>query len=186
MVGGIGAGPAGHLPPKSWGSNASPLIRHLRKGHQNVKLDAESMNRLITWTDLNGPYYPTSHSAYAYHMTGRCPLNKDEIQTLAELTDFSPEEEGTASRYKGPSISFDRPQLSPCLESLAKNSPKYRKALALIRKGQERLRKRPRADMPGFVPWERDLERMAHVKKYRAVEANSRKAIREEAARGEM
>jgi hypothetical protein len=185
-VGGIGAGPAAHLPAKSWGSSTSPLIRHLRKGHQNVKLDDESMNRLITWTDLNGPYYPTSYSAYADHVAGRCPLNEDEMENLAELTGFSPEEEANASRYKGPGISFDRPELSPCLDSLKKNSREYRKALALIRKGQERLKQHPRADMPGFVPWEEDLERIAHVKKYREIEANSRKAIREEAERGEM
>jgi hypothetical protein len=185
-VGGIGAGPAGHLPPGSWGSSTSPLIRQLRKGHQNVKLDDESMNRLITWTDLNGPYYPTTYCAYPDNPPGRCPLNGEEIEILAELTGFFPEEVLEAIRYKGPRISFDRPELSPCLDSLKKNSRKYRKALALIRKGHERLKKRPRADMPGFVPCERDLERMAHVKKYREIEANSRKAIQEEAERGEM
>jgi len=186
LVGGIGAGPAGHLPPRSWGSSTSPLIQLLRKGHKNVKLDAESMNRLITWTDLNGPYYPTTYCAYPDNPPGRCPLNKEEMEILGELTGFFPEEVLEAIRYKGPRISFDRPQLSPCLGSLDKNSSDYRKALALIRKGQERLKKRPRADMPGFVPWERDLERMAHLKKYRAIETNSRKAIRKEAVRGEM
>jgi len=182
-VGGIGAGPAGHLPPRSWGSHASQLVQHIRKGHENVKLDAESMNRLITWTDLNGPYYPTAYCAYPYNTPGRCPLNEEEMKTLGELTGFSPEEVTYASRYKGPMISFDRPEMSPCLASLSKNSRKYRKALALIRKGQERIKKRPRADMPGFTPWERDLQRMAHLKKYRMIEANSRMAIREEMAR---
>jgi hypothetical protein len=186
LVGGIGAGPAGHLPPRSWGSSASPLIRQLREGHQNVKLDAESMNRLITWTDLNGPYYPTTYCAYPDNPPGRSPLNEEEMEILGELTGFFPEEVLEAIRYKGPRISFDRPQLSPCLGSLAKNSPKYRKALALIRKGQERLKERPRADMPGFVPWERDLERMAHLKKYQIIEANSRKALRKEIVQGEM
>jgi hypothetical protein len=179
-VGGIGAGPAGHLPPKSWGSNASPLIQLLRQGHQNLKLDTESMDRLITWTDLNGPYYPTSRSAYPYNLSGRCPLDVEEMKMLAELTGFDLESEVRASSYKGPMISFDRPEMSPCLASLKKDSSKYSKALALIRKGQQRIKKRPRADMPGFVPWQRDLQRMAHLKKYRAIEENSRKAIRQE------
>jgi len=38
----------GHLPPRSWGSSTSRLIKHLRGGHKNIKLDDESMNRLIT------------------------------------------------------------------------------------------------------------------------------------------
>ena len=178
-VGGIGAGPAGHLPPGSWGSSASPLIKLLQEGHKDIELDTESMDRLITWVDLNGPYYPTTYSAYAHNVTGRSPLDEEEMESLGELTGFSVDEVALASRTKGPMISFDRPELSPCLASLSEDSPKYQKALALIRKGQEQLKKRPRADMPGFVPWERDLTRIAHLEKYRKIEANSRKAIRE-------
>ena len=61
-VGAIGAEPAGHLPAYSWGAHASRLIRHLRKGHQDVKLSREDFDRLVTWVDLNGPYYPTTCS----------------------------------------------------------------------------------------------------------------------------
>jgi hypothetical protein len=38
---------------------------------------------------------------------------------------------------------------------------------------------RPRADMPGFVPWERDLQRQVHRQKYLAIELDTRKAIRQ-------
>ena len=62
---------------------------------------------------------------------------------------------------------------------MSEDSEAYREALALIRKGHERLKKRPRADKPGFLPWERDLSRIAHRKKYNEIELNSRKAIRE-------
>ena len=31
--------------------------------------------------------------------------------------------------------------------------------------------------MPGFVPWERDLQRQAHLAKYREIEADARKAM---------
>jgi len=179
-VGGIGAGPAGTLPAESWGSKTSKLIHLLRNRHKGLQMDKESINRLITWIDINGPYYPTARCAYAYNTPGRCPLNEEEMQTLGELTGFSPREVTEASRYKGPRISFDRPELSPCLKSLSKDSPEYRKALALIRKGQERIRERPRADMPDFIPWERDRQRLAQLEKYRAVEENSRRAIRQE------
>ncbi|MHC5162245.1 MAG: HzsA-related protein [Planctomycetota bacterium] len=179
-VGGIGAGPAANMPAKSWGSHVSPLIRLLKEGHKDVELDDESMNRLITWVDLNGPYYPTTLSTYPESRPGRCPLNDVELTTLGWLTgfNFNDEELTSAQGFTRPQISFDRPELSPCLKSLEKDSGKYRQALALIRKGQERLRERPRADMPGFVPWEEDLQRMAHVEKYSKIEADSREAIR--------
>ena len=32
----------------------SPLLAHLRKGHQDVKLDADALDRLITWIDTYG------------------------------------------------------------------------------------------------------------------------------------
>jgi hypothetical protein len=186
FVGGIGAGPAAHLPARSWGSSTSRLIQLLHNGHKDVVLDAESMDRLITWIDINGPYYPTTRCAYPDNPPGRSPLNREELETLAELTGFHFGQIIWAKDSRGPMMTFDRPELSPCLASLKKDSPEYREALALIRRGQERLKKRPRADMPGFVPWERDLQRQAHVAKYLAVEANSRKAIREEVLRQQV
>jgi hypothetical protein len=48
------------------------------------------------------------------------------------------------------------------------------------------MKKRPRADMAGFIPWEEDRQRMAHLKKYRAIEAKSRKALRNEVVKPEM
>lgn len=178
-VGGLGAGPAGNLPPKVWGSHTSKLIELLHGGHENVELDAESMDRLITWIDINGPYYPTSYCAYPDNPPGRNPLGRGDTERLGELTGFSLPEVIWAHRSRGPMLNFSRPELSLCLESLSEDSQEYQKALALIRKGQAQLEKRPRADMPGFVPWERDLARMAHLEKYRKIEANSRKAIRE-------
>ena len=178
-VGGLGAGPAGNLPPKTWGSHTSKLVQILSKGHKNVKLDAESMNRLITWIDINGPYFPTTYSAYPSNQPGRNPLTDNETEMLGKLTGFSLREVIRAHRSKGPMMNFTRPELSGCLTSLTKDSQEYQEALAIIRKGQELLKKRPRADMPGFIPWERDLTRIAHLDKYQKIEANSRKAIRE-------
>lgn len=175
----IGAGPAGHLPAYSWGSHASRLIQHLRKGHKGVKLDSESLDRLITWVDLNGPYYPTTYCAYPHNPPGRCPLDRKELEKLGGLAGFNLKQVTRTSDCKGPMISFCRPEMSPCLVGLKGKPAKYAEALAIIRQGQLQLQERPRADMPGFVPWERDLQRQAHREKYLAIERDTRKAIRQ-------
>ena len=176
-VSGVGAGPAGHLPAYSWGSHTSKLIRHLRKGHNKVKLDRESFGRLVTWLDLNGPYYPTTYCAYPYSPPGRCPLDRRQAAALCGLVGIRHEQLWRTSHCTGPMISFDRPELSPCLARVKKDPAKYAKALAIIRAGQEQLRTRPRADMPGFVPWKRDRQRRAHFERYRSIERRAREAI---------
>jgi len=45
--------------PGEWHADTSELIQMLTKGHQNVKLDAEAWDRLITWIDLNVPDHGT-------------------------------------------------------------------------------------------------------------------------------
>jgi formylglycine-generating enzyme required for sulfatase activity len=47
------------LPPREFGADTSELIQMLAKGHHNVKLDAESWDRLVTWIDLNAPCHGT-------------------------------------------------------------------------------------------------------------------------------
>jgi hypothetical protein len=43
--------------PKTVGSHASRLIKHLRKGHQKVKLSREEWIKIVTWVDSNAQYY---------------------------------------------------------------------------------------------------------------------------------
>ena len=52
-------GPAEMPPPRSQGAVASPLVDMLMKGHEDLTkgLDPESLDRIITWIDLNIPYY---------------------------------------------------------------------------------------------------------------------------------
>jgi hypothetical protein len=45
------------LPPREFDASTSQLVQLLRKGHGGVKLSAEEWDRLITWIDLNVPYY---------------------------------------------------------------------------------------------------------------------------------
>ncbi len=49
------------LTPLEFHADTSRLVQMLRKGHHNVKLDAEAWDRLITWIDLNVPAYGTFH-----------------------------------------------------------------------------------------------------------------------------
>jgi hypothetical protein len=45
------------LPPCEFDASTSQLVQLLKKGHRDVKLSAEEWDRLITWIDLNVPYY---------------------------------------------------------------------------------------------------------------------------------
>jgi len=47
------------LPPADYHADTSPLVRMLRKGHHNIRLDAEAWDRLVTWIDMNAPAYGT-------------------------------------------------------------------------------------------------------------------------------
>ncbi|MBM3500195.1 MAG: hypothetical protein FJX74_16180, partial [Armatimonadetes bacterium] len=45
------------LPPREFDASTSQLVQLPKKGHKDVKLTAEEWDRLITWIDLNVPYY---------------------------------------------------------------------------------------------------------------------------------
>jgi len=174
-VGAIGAGPAGHLPAYSWGAHGSKLIEHLRKGHQKLKLNREDLDRLITWVDLNGPYYPTTCSTDGGG--GRSNLDVRKILGLTKLREVNV---FRTEFFVGPMVNLDRPELSPCLSRVEKDSPRYNELLQAIRQGKRLLHERPRGDvMDGFVPHELDRRRLAHREKYRQYELRVREAIRE-------
>ena len=140
-----GAGPARALPPSSWGSHASRLVEVLRKGHNKVTLDAEAFDRIVTWIDINAPYYPFYASAYRDNPYGRSPLTGQQLSALARLG------VNLSGRDAVTQVSFDRPERSRCLAAFRdKADPRYVQALAVIRAGKEMLARRPRAEMPGF------------------------------------
>lgn len=80
LVSSVGAGPVKIIPPYSWGSHRSRLVRMLRKGHNGAKLDRESFDRIVTWIDLNAPYYPSHPSYYAANTAGRSPLSHKDLR----------------------------------------------------------------------------------------------------------
>jgi len=179
FTGAIGAGPAGHLPARSWGSHTSPLIALLKKGHYDVKLDPESWDRLITWIDLNAPYYPTGYSARNGPPPGRNPLTLEQTRRFYELTGLNGTALHRADLFTGPKVSFDRPELSPCL-ALAHSEADRAELLAIIHAGKQSLERLPRADMPGFSTLHPgDEKARAHLEKYSRIEQQVREAIRQ-------
>ena len=173
----VGGGPAAVQEAKSWGSHPSLLTRVLRNGHADLKLTREEMDRIITWVDINAPYYPFYESAYPDNPCGRSPLDRAQLKRLEALT---------GSRFvtrhgsrKRSQLSFDRPELSPCLQGLDKASAEYKEALAIIRAGQEQLQVTPRADMDGFVPCDMDRQRLEKYDRRARIELDNREAIRQ-------
>lgn len=129
----------------------SRLTKVLLEGHGDAKIDAqvrlsaEDFDRIVTWIDLNGPYYPDYSTPYRDNLYGRSPLDPKQMQQLIGLTGLNLNDRKFLTY-----VDFTRPEWSPCLERFAdKSDPKYREALSIIQSGKETLRKRPRTDMPG-------------------------------------
>jgi hypothetical protein len=168
-----GAGPAEILMPYSWGSHASRIVEVIRKGHNHVKLDKESFDRLVTWIDINAPYYPSYASAYPDNRYGRSPLDNGQLARLGKLVGVN-----LASQANAAQVSFERPEMSPCLAKLKdKDDPKYAEALAIIRAGKRMLASRPRAEMAGFRLLGIEAERQAKYDACADVLARMRRAI---------
>jgi hypothetical protein len=176
----VGGGPAETRPARSWGSHRSKLITVLREGHpdhKDVQLSDEELGRLITWVDLNAPYYPITESAWPDGFAGRAPLTPGEVKTLGKLTGAKfVTGHGRGQRAQ---VSFERPELSRCLSKLDKESLEYQQALDMIKEGTKRLRKTPRCDMKGFQPSEIDQQRLEKYIRRQAIESTNRRAIRE-------
>lgn len=177
----VGAGPFQVQTPKSWGSHASRLTRVLRDGHgdpqidDQVQLDAESFARLVTWIDINAPYYPDyAGGAYRDNAFGRAPLTGIELKRLNELTGRNLTDRGQLTQ-----LSFTRPEASPCLSALdGPDDERYQEALAILRAGQARLAAAPRPDMPGFsLEHPIELQQQAKYEAQAVHEARVRAAV---------
>ena len=168
-----GAGPADLLAATSWGSHASRLVQVLRKGHNDVKLSPEEFDRIVTWIDINAPYYPDYASAYPNNQYGRSPLTGAQLKRLSKLTG-----ENLGKQSHDPRITFTRPALSPCLQRIKdRTSPAYKEALAIIAAGKAALAARPRADMEGFQLVGIEAQRQAKYAQLAELEEQARKAV---------
>jgi formylglycine-generating enzyme required for sulfatase activity len=79
------------LVPMEFHADTTRLVQLLRKGHYNVRLDAEAWDRLITWIDLNAPYHGTwteiAGEARVKHLAAR----RRELLKLYAGTESDPE-----------------------------------------------------------------------------------------------
>ena len=153
LINAVGAGPVKKLEPYTWGSHKSRIVEVIRNGHPrpeidtqrrerglflDAKSDPEAFDRIVTWIDINAPYYPTYYSAYPKNRFGRSPLNDAELSRIKELTGAEPLW----------NISFTRPEVSPCLVT-AKDAETV---LDILRMGAERLAQLPRGESCDFQP----------------------------------
>jgi len=76
------------LVPLEFHADTSELVQMFQKGHNNVKLDAEAWDRLITWIDLNAPWHGTWTEAGARPAILKRRL---ELRKLYANVDTNPE-----------------------------------------------------------------------------------------------
>ena len=173
----IGAGPAAIQEAYSWGSHASKVASQIRNRHNNVNLTPEEKDRVFTWIDLNAVYYPIYESAYPDSPCGRSPISFKDRDRLQQLTGIKIS--NRHSDRQAALVYFDRPEMSPILAKMKKESADYKEALAIIQSGKEQLAARPRADMEGFVPSEQHRKMLEKYEERALQESKIYEAIRE-------
>ena len=77
------------LEPMEFHADTTQLVQMLKRGHHNVKLDAEAWDRLITWIDLNCPYHGTWGEELDH--PGRQRQRRRELAKLYGGIDVDPE-----------------------------------------------------------------------------------------------
>ena len=103
------------------------------------------------------------------------PITQGEHGELVKLTGVKIANSHRARQRE--QLNFDRPELSRILDPV-KGKPQYDKALAIIKRGKDRLKTTPRADMDGFVPCEADRAREERYQRRLAQERRVYDAIR--------
>ena len=174
----VGGGPAEIQSAYSWGAHASPLTKRLY-GHGGVTLSDEDRDRVITWMDLNAPYYPQYETAYPANFGGRMPISRAERDRLQALCGVVIGHEHWRNQRE--QLNFTRPECSRILAgpAAATNAAAYAEALAILEKGRATLAKTPRCDMEGFVPCAVDRAREVRYQRRLAREREIYEAIRE-------
>ncbi len=160
----IGGGPAAIQQAYSWGSHKSLLtdvIDNRHATHKKVKLTDEERELLYTWMDINGTYYPTYESSFGDNVAGRSPLNPQEITELGKLTGINFGHLNAFSRKLTAQISFERAELSPCLDSIRDDEEKFARAVEILKIGLKRLEATPRGDIESeLIPCEQNRKQL--------------------------
>ena len=162
--------------PKTWGSPQSKLAEVVLSGHPDEKgkprfaMDEISRRRILSWIDLNVPYYGSSETAYPEKI-GCCQIQPDNLdKVLADVGSrrcAACHQGGKIPRHEW--VRITEPELNPFLVApLAKSSggsqkcgaavfadksdADYQKILATFDPVTAMLKNRPRLDMPGGKP----------------------------------
>ncbi len=113
--------------PLEYHASTSPLFQMLQKGHHNVRLDGESMEKLYMWTDLNVPYFGTwteiAQSKGQKVKLGDAPINKIsdrfvELRDMYANIDLDFEQDAFLGK-KGERPEFVKPPKLPELDDSA-------------------------------------------------------------------
>ncbi len=167
---------AGHnvlqVTPRRWGSPVSRLAKLVETGHPDadgkarVDLSWDERQSIYRWIDLNVPYYGTSSSNHKQRMGSRRMYPSSLDGVLADVQ----AKRCAQCHEKVPRTFYTRmlkPQnnrflLAPLAKSAggtqqcgpavfaSKDDPDYQRILKTFEPLQTLLKKRPRADMPGF------------------------------------
>jgi cytochrome c553 len=166
LISAVGAGPVQKLEPLTWGSSKSRIVEVIRNGHPqpvidvqrktsgiflDAKTDPEAFDRIVTWIDINAPYYPTYYTAYPNNRFGRSPLSDEELKRIEELTGGNPLWNLSVHAMASGAdwgISFTHPERSPILATASDKEA----VLTILREGAERLKLLPRGESCEFRP----------------------------------
>ncbi len=128
------------LRPGEYHAATSELIHLLRKGHYGVKLDHESLDRLVTWIDLNGPCHGTWEDVadVPYKANERRPAQA--LASRAPSTNLSVAIERTRYAQHGSAdlaaVASDRRERRKRVEQLLRDNPQLGKTPDVQRTGE--------------------------------------------------
>ena len=181
-VNAIGAAGNAVVQSDTWGAKHSPLVKAIDRKHKGIRLSDEEYNTLVAWIDLNAPYYDVDDSNFPDNPAGRSPITCAELAELEKLCGVKIAAKYAKNiinlaYYKNELVSFDRPETSPILQKLDKNSPEYARALQIIRLGAQRLQDSPRPDMEGFKPTQKAKRLQARFNSLCEIEKSARRAV---------
>jgi len=159
------------IAPKTWGSPQSKLADFVLTGHPDqqgkplVNLNADERQRILTWIDVNVPYYGTSTTTHQEWRGGRALQVPQLAEVLKEVGSRRCAECHSGSpplgRVRFTNVENNAFLLAPLAKSAGgteqcgkavfadKNDPDYQKLLRLFESITRALTENPRQDMPG-------------------------------------
>ncbi|MDX1284196.1 MAG: SUMF1/EgtB/PvdO family nonheme iron enzyme [Draconibacterium sp.] len=114
------------LEPGEYHANTSELIQVLKEGHKGIKLDKESMQRITTWIDMNGPCHGTWQDVYKEPLPGNYNERRWELAEVYGgpnvIPDFIPE----PYQYDETPVKFDIPKKTILKRKTKRKIPKLK------------------------------------------------------------